>query len=311
MSSAKQNRHIGRLLVGAMAIDGSLSKEEQKKVAATLEKLSMSELIADVGAAIDEDLGDFNMFKEAKELMGSLGDDAAEFAPIVFRMIADVIASDRFVSAQEAAYLSALGRKLELAPETARRILRQVMADRRGRLEVAASKVNETIHPHLKALLSFPGAEELVGELSADSVEEMLAQAQEAMAEGCDITLDDVDRSLAVLGLNRGATVEEARDIWRETIEGLNLPKMANLGETFVTAALNRITRINDAYKTILKFQEHLDKTTKAKSDTERLQKQIQRNKAPSTRNDLAEQMEKQLTGVGVVKPDDDTGQED
>jgi hypothetical protein len=306
MSSAKQNRHIAKLIVGAMAIDGSLSKEEQKKVAVTLDKLGMSELIADVGAAIDEDQGDFNMFQECKDLVQSLGADAFDTAPVVFRMIADVIASDRFVSAQEASYLSALGKRLDLAPELARKVLRQVMADRRGRLEVSASAIDETIHPHLKALLSFPGAEELVGELSEDSLEEMMVQAQEAMAEGCDVTLDDVERSLTVLGLNRGSTTEEAEQVWRETIDGLNLPKMANLGETFVTAALNRITRINDAYKTILHFQEHLDKTKKAKVEAERLQKEVQRAKAPSTRNNLADKLEKDLTGVGVVKPDED-----
>ena len=126
MSSATQNKYIGRLIVGAMAIDGTLSKIEQQKVAATLEKLGMSELIADVGAAIDEDQGDFNMFAECKALMESLGSDAPEVAPVVFRMIADVIASDRFVSAQEASYLSALGRRLDIAPDAARRILRQI-----------------------------------------------------------------------------------------------------------------------------------------------------------------------------------------
>jgi len=306
MSSATQNKYIGRLIVGAMAIDGTLSKIEQQKVAATLEKLGMSELIADVGAAIDEDQGDFNMFAECKALMESLGSDAPEVAPVVFRMIADVIASDRFVSAQEASYLSALGRRLDIAPDAARRILRQVMADRRGRLEVAASKVDESIHPHLKALLSFPGAEDLVGELSENSLEEMLAQAQEAMAEGCDVTLDDVERALTVLGLTRGATVEEAEEIWHETIDNLNLPKMANLGETFVTAALNRITHINDAYKTILHFQQHLEQTQKAKSEAERLQKQMTRNQEPNSRNELAGRMEKELTGVGVVKPDEE-----
>lgn len=306
MSSAKQNRQIAKLIVGAMAIDGSLSKEEQKKVAVTLDKLGMAELIADVGAAIEEDQGDFNMFQECKDLMTSLGADAADTAPVVFRMIADVVASDRYVSAQEASYLSALGKRLDLSPEMARKILRQVMADRRGRLEVSAASIDESIHPHLKALLSFPGAEELVGELSEDSLEEMMVQAQEAMAEGCDVTLDDVERSLTVLGLHRGATLEEAQQVWRETIDGLNLPKMANLGETFVTAALNRITRINDAYKTIVHFQEHLDRTKKAKQEADRLKRQVQSAKEPSTRNNLATQLEKDMTGVGVVKPDEE-----
>lgn len=32
MSSAKQNRHIARLIVGAMSIDGTLSKKKEKRL---------------------------------------------------------------------------------------------------------------------------------------------------------------------------------------------------------------------------------------------------------------------------------------
>lgn len=308
MSSAKQNRHIARLIVGAMSIDGSLSRREREKVAATLEQLGMSELIADVGAAIEDEHGDFNMFEECKDLFASLGQDAAELAPMIFRMISEVIASDRFVSAQEASYLSAMAKRLQISTPNASRILKEVMAERRGRLEVAGSQVDEFIHPHLKKLLSFEGAEDLVGELSSDSLEERMHRAQEAMAEGCEISVDDVERSLTVLGLSGGATVEDAEEIWRETIEGLNLPKMANLGETFVTAAINRITQINDAYKTILHFHQHLAQVEKAESETERLQKALERSKGPSTRDNLAEDLESKLTGVGTGSaPEDET----
>lgn len=306
MSSAKQNQYIARLIVGAMSIDGSLSKSEQQKVAKTLEMLGMSELIAYVGVAIDEDQGDFNMYEECKNLVESLGSDATELAPLVFRMIADVIASDRFVSSQEALYLSAVARRLKLSTEQSQTMLKQVMAERRGRLEVAGKDIDEFINPQLKKLLSFTGAEELVGEVAEDSLEEMLYQAKDAMAKGSEYSTDDVERALAVLGLYRGANLDEAEKIWKDTIDTLNLPKMANLGETFVTAAINRITRINDAYKTILHFHEHMDETQKSSNKAERLEKEIERAKKPSTRDDLAEDLEEKLTGVGVPKPDVD-----
>ena len=87
MSSARQNRHIARLLVGAMSIDGELCKEEQSKVAQALDRLHMPELMADFGVVLEEDFGDFNMFQECKDLMGSLGDGAEAAAPMLFRLI--------------------------------------------------------------------------------------------------------------------------------------------------------------------------------------------------------------------------------
>ena len=125
-----------------------------------------------------------------------------------------------------------------------------------------------------------------------------------ALAEGCEVSVDDVERSLAVLGLNSTATLEGAEDVWRETIDTLNLPKMANLGETFVSAAINRITRINDAYKTILHFHQHLETVKRAATDVERFEKQAERSKEPSTRDNLSGALETKLTGVGVAKPD-------
>jgi hypothetical protein len=257
MSSAKQNRHIARLIVGAMSIDGSLSKAERQKVAASLEKIGMGELLADVGAAIEDDDGSFNMFQECKDLLASLGHEAPEVAPLIFRIICDVIASDRFVSAQEATYLSAMAKRLELSEDAATSVFKQVLASRRSRLEVAASGVDEALHPHLKKLLSFSGAEELVGRATEGSIDEMINQAQEKGAEA-DISVDDVERALTVLGLPSTAHLDDATEVWKETIDNLNLPKMANLGETFVSAAINRITRVNEAYKTILNFHQRL-----------------------------------------------------
>ncbi|MFN8390776.1 MAG: hypothetical protein U0136_10835 [Bdellovibrionota bacterium] len=257
MSSAKQNRHIARLIVGAMSIDGTLSKQERQKVASTLERIGMGELLADIGAAIEDDDGSFNMFQECKDVITSLGADAGEVTPLIFRVVCDVIASDRFVSAQEATYLSAMAKRLQLSDEAATSIFKQVLAARNSRLEVAASGVDESLHPHLKKLLSFPGAEDLVGRSTEGSIDEMINQAQESAAN---ISVDDVERALTVLGLPSTAHLDDATDVWKETIDNLNLPKMANLGETFVSAAINRITRVNEAYKTILHFHQKLGK---------------------------------------------------
>jgi hypothetical protein len=120
--------------------------------------------------------------------------------------------------------------------------------------------VSEDINPHLKALLSFEGAEDLVGELDADSIEEMYHAAHTAMEEGESVSSDDLGRALAILGLPGSAKLDDAEQVWKDTINTLELPKMATLGETFVSAAINRITRINDAYKTILHFHDQKKK---------------------------------------------------
>lgn len=262
MSIAQQNRHIGRLIVGAMAIDGSLSKKELEKVAASLTKMGMEQLIANVGAAVEEDDGSFNMFQECKDLVSSLGGHAPEVAPLVFRLICDVIASDRFVSAQEATYLSAMAKRMGLSDQDASSIFKQVLAERRSRLEVAASGVDERIHPHLKKLLSFEGAENLVGQSTDGSIDAMVIAAEENPELAKGVSVDELTQALAVLGLQGNAKLEHAEEVWRETIDNLNLPKMANLGETFVTAAINRISRVNDAYRSVLNFHERLAKNS-------------------------------------------------
>lgn len=252
MSNARENLHIARLIVGAMSIDGMLDKTEREKVARALNALGMSQLIAYVGSAIEDDSGSFNMFEECRELVDLLGSNAVEMSPVIFRVITEVVASDRFVSMQEASYLSALSRRLEIAPTEARAIFREVMAERRSRLEASASSVDEQLHPHLKSLLNFSGSEDLVGKLAEDSFEEMLASAN----QGASVSHDEVARAVTILGLKSNAKLADAEEVWRETIDSLNLPKMAQLGETFVSAAINRITQINEAYKTILHFHE-------------------------------------------------------
>lgn len=263
MSSAAQNKSIARLIVGAMSIDGHLGKEERRKVAKTLDVIGMGELIADVGAAIEDNDGSFDLYDECKSLKSSLGSGFKELSPLIFRMVCDVLASDRYVSAQEALYLSAMARQLGIGSRMAKQTFKEVMAQRRGRLEKCGQDIDADFNPHLKDLLSFEGAEDLVGEIDEDSVDELAHAADDSFYEGSEITRDDMARSLTILGLGIHATLEDAEAVWKETIETLDLPKMAKLGETFVSAAINRITRINDAYKTILHFHERLEEQRK------------------------------------------------
>lgn len=255
MSSAKQNRSIARLIVGAMSIEGSFDKAESEKLARTLAEIGMAELIADVGSVIESSEHEgANLFKECADLRESLGSDADELAPMIFRIICDALMSDRFLSYRESAYLSAMARRLEIPTLVAQNILKQVMALRRGRLEIAGRQIDSSVNPHLKELLSFKGAEELVGEASHDSLSEMFHNANLAIAEGERVSHDEFERAMAVLGLEGNAKLRDATEVWKETINNLNLPKMADVGETFVSAAIARITRINDAYKVILDY---------------------------------------------------------
>lgn len=264
MSSARQNHSIAKLIVGAMTIDGSLDKREREKVAHTLETIGMGELVADVGAAIEEDDGNFNMFQECTKLLESLGSDAPSVAPLIFRVVADVVANDRYVSMREAGYLSGLAKRLGLPIEQAQTTFRQVLADRNSRLELSGQQIDETIHPHLKELLSFQGADKLVGELQHNSLEALMNQSESAGAEKPPISREELTRALTVLGLGGNATLDDAENVWRETIDNLNLPKMAGLGETFVSAAISRITRINEAYKIVLHFHDQMTSARQA-----------------------------------------------
>jgi hypothetical protein len=300
MSSARQNRHIARLLVGAMSIDGSMNKAEQQRVAKSLAQIGMSELIADVGAAIESDAGDFDLYQESKELLESLGSEAAELAPMAFCMVASVISHDRFVSVQEATYLCSLAKRLQLPMPTAQKLFKQTLIENRSRLEIAGGQIDALLNPSLKELLSFEGAQNLVGELPTDSLEELLHRAKETLETFTEISQNDLDRSLVVLGLTRTATLEDAEEVWKETIATLNLPKMANLGETYVTAAIQRITRINDAYRVICQFHEFLEGKKQAEYDAARLEKKIMRSREPSSRDEHAPALESTMTGVGT-----------
>lgn len=256
MATAKQNKSIAKLIVGAMSIDGTLDNKERAKVASTLQSIGLDELIPDVGATIDDETLSFNMFEECKLLKASLGAEAAELAPMIFRVVTDVVASDRFVSSQEALYLSAMAKRLGISTPMAKQIFQEVIAHRRSRLEQSGKDIDAALNPHLKELLSFEGSEDLVGQADQDSLDDMLHDVQETLDESLNISKDDMLRALTILGLTQRATLQDAEAVWRETIATLELPKMAALGETFVSAALNRICRVNDAYKTILHFNE-------------------------------------------------------
>lgn len=250
MSSAKQNQSIARLIVGAMSIDGTLDSSEREKVAAALVNIGMEELVADVGSALEQDDGSFNLYAECKNLVESLGAAAPEVAPLVFRVVTEVVAYDRFVSSREASYLSGMAKRLDLPMPQAQTIFKQAMAGHRARLEIGANSVDPDLHPHLRELLSFPGSESLVGPAPEGSIEQLIATPGEEVL----LSQDDLYRALTILGLERTNSLEDAEVVWKETINNLDLPKMAALGETFVSAAINRITRVNEAYKTILKF---------------------------------------------------------
>lgn len=254
MSIAKQNKHIGRLIVGAMSIDGTLDSEERLKVTETLKMLGMEQLLSDVGNAIEDDDGTFNLFNECKELLNSLGADAPEVTPLVFRIVCEVVAYDRFVSGQEAAYLSALGKRLELSPAMAKSILKQVIAERGSRLEVSGNQIDPSLHPGLKELLSFSGSDQLVGKLSEDSIETLISDAKSAFDEVNNLSVDDLSRALAILGLKTNAKFQDATEVWQEALENINLGKLSKMGETFVSAALQRIIQLNEAYKVISTF---------------------------------------------------------
>lgn len=255
MGAAKQNRLIARIIVGAIAADGEFDDKEKQKAISTLQKLGMDELIADFGIALDEDDTNFNLFKECSELVESLGSNATEVCPLLFRLIAEVVASDRFVTMSEATYLSSVAKRLNLSNEQARKIFKEVMAKTKGRLEASGKDISETLNPALKDFLSFEGAEEIVGELDKDSLLELLHESKDAAAAGGEkVTIEEVEQSLAVLGLSGNAKLADAETVWKETIANLNLAKLADLGETFVSAAIQRIQTINNAYKIVLQF---------------------------------------------------------
>lgn len=262
MSTSKQNRLIAQLIVGALSVDGVPAKEEAMHVAHTLQHIGLEGLIPSVAFVLAEDDAQFNMFACCNELQKSLAQakNKVQLAEIVFRVISDVVASDHFVSSREAAYLSAIAKRLEIPIENAQRILKEVMAARSGRLEIAGGDVDALLHPHMKELLSFPGAEQLVGEFGEAAFSTYAKNTCLALAEGISVSKDDLGRAYAMLGVPLHSALSKIESTWRNSISEINVAQMADLGETFVSAAINRLKEINDAYKILL--QHHSKKPT-------------------------------------------------
>lgn len=252
MSIQDRNRSIARLIVGAMSIEGTLGDDERERVAETLRGLGMDALIPEVGLAIEEADGSYNLFEECGVLEENLGHDAKDLVPRVFRIVADVLATDRFVSEQEATYLSAMARKLDLPAEEARRILTEVIHSRRSHIEVAGSSIEESLHPHLKELLSFEGAEEIVGRIEPGSIEALLDDNRGKNLSPA--SANDLHAALGTLGLTDNATLEDATLAWREVLERTNLSKLADAGDSFVASAIDRAGKVNAAYQTVKRF---------------------------------------------------------
>ena len=295
MSKVQENKHIARIIVGAMSIDGELSKEDQQKVISALQSLGMQELISDFGEALETDFGDFDLFQESKGLLAVLGDKAESSAPVIFRLICNVIVSDRFVSVLEASYLSALAKRLKLGIEKSREIFKSVMIQNRARLEVAPRSIDATVHPHLKELLSFEGADEIVGPHSEDSLEELLEAAKKDSSIEISYSPEDAYKALGKLGLSKTASLEEANEVWQEAIKRTDLAAMARLGETFVAATLLRLTEMTEAVQVLKQVREDLELKRQSKIEVERLEKRVERNNQPNSRDQLAQKLESDL----------------
>lgn len=295
MSKIQENKHIARIIVGAMSIDGELSKDDQQKVITALQALGMQELIADFGNALETDYGDFDLFQESKNLIACLGDTAEARIPTIFKLICNVVVSDRFVSVLEASYLSAISKRLKLPIEKSREIFKEVMVANRARLEVAPKNIDAALHPHLKELLSFEGADQIVGPHSEDSLEELLETAKAEASIEISYTPEDAYNALAKLGLSKTASLEEAREAWVTAIQRTDLIAMARLGETFVLATLTRLSEMTSAYQILMQVREDLETKRKSKVEVERLEKRVERNKEPSSRDLLAPKLESEL----------------
>ena len=91
--------------------------------------------------------------------------------------------------------------------------------------------------------------------MTEDSIQEMFYNS-----EGIpNVSHEQLEKAFLQLGLKPNATMENAKETWRETLAHHNLAQLTDLGETFVTAALSRITTAHEAYKTILAFFEQLE----------------------------------------------------
>ncbi len=254
MRTVQANKAIATIIVGAMGIDGSLSKEEREQLAKVLSQLGEQALLPDIGVALDNDFGDFDLFRESKALIQSLGTDSNDELQNVFKLVVSVISTDRFVSQDEASFLSALSRAIKISPDRAKKILQEVLTAKKSRIEISGDSVDAMLHPHLKELLSFSGAEEIVGIAPKDSFEEGFIEAGE-FSSG-DFSEENIRKALKTLGLNSFSTPDEAEEAWLEIVNTADLKVLAKQGIDYLIATLSALTKASEAYKLIKRYSE-------------------------------------------------------
>ena len=294
-----ENKHIANLIVGAMSIDGELCTEDRSKAISALEAMQMHELVSDLGLAIENDDGDFDLFRESRELINALGKDSSARLADIFKVICKVLSSDRFLSVQEATYLSALTKRFKLELPVAQNILKEVLVLKRGRIEVSAEQIE--MHQGLKELLSFEGSEEIVGAVCEDSIEEQLLSAKETANASLDYSIEDVHSALNKLALPKTASLDEAKQEWMSVVDNTDLKAMAKLGESFVLASAIKVKEATEAYHFIAKVRSYLEQKEEAKNTVKNLEKKILREEDTDTRDSLSPQLESEMTGVGVT----------
>ena len=282
MFSNEESKIIARLIVAGVSIDGSLNSKERESLAEcilnqTYINSSLNTLVADVGYALDNDFGDFDIFQDSKNLLDKLGSRAVEISPKIFKLVSACVSGDRFISAQEASFLSALSRRLKISTPIAGKILKELIESKRGKIEVGGEQIDALIHPHLKELLSFSGSNELVGEIKEDSLEERIFQASQELSEIKKYSHEEIQNSLSALGLNSTSSIEDAKEIWQKSLASINLLKLSEQGETFVTAALNQAKIINDAYTLLVSVEKSIRLAESKKNDIEVLEGKLGR----------------------------------
>ncbi len=292
-----ENKHIANLIVGAMGIDGELCIADRNKAISALEAMHMHELVADLGQAIENDCGDFDLYKESRELVEVLGKDSTSKLASIYKVICKVLSSDRFLSVQEATYLSALRKRFKLEVPEAQNILKEVLGAKRGRIEISAEQIE--MHQGLKELLSFDGAEEIVGAHCENSIEEQLLSAKDTYNTTLDYSIEDVHSALNKLALPKTASLDEAKQEWMKVVDNTDLKAMAKLGESFVLASASKVKEATEAYQFVAKVRTYLEEKAVAKNEVANLEKKIERDQQSDTRDNLELRVESQLTGVG------------
>jgi hypothetical protein len=266
MFSNQEAKIIARLIVGAASIDGTLNTKERELLSSSLIEQGFSTIVAEIGTALDDDFSTFDIFLESRTLLENLGSKSSELTPKIFKIIATSISGDRFISEQEASFLSALSRRLKLSTAQAGKIIKEILEKNKGKLEISGDQVDALIHPHLKELLSFTGSSNLVGEINSDSLEERIYQAKKELEENSSFSKEEIDKALLSLGLNSSSTIEDAKEIWQDTLSSINLSKLIHQGVIFVSSAIEKAKIINDAYELLVKVDKSLH-TSKSKNN--------------------------------------------